>query len=67
MNGKSDLLVEKKSNPESTESRIRDVIRSLREVEKVLEKINGERKESASSLLKKTEIKRDQTVVGDCI
>lgn len=52
MNGKCDLLAEKRTDSDSTESRIRDVIRSLQEVEKVLEKINGERKESASSKLK---------------
>ena len=49
MNRKCDLLVEKKSNSASTESRIKDVIRSLQEVEKILDKINGEQKESASS------------------
>ena len=52
MNRKCDLLVKKKPDSASTESRIKDVIRSLQEVEKVLEKINGDRKESASSYLK---------------
>ena len=49
MNRKCDLLVEKRPDIASTESRIKDVIRSLQEVEKVLEKINGDRKESTSS------------------
>jgi len=52
MNGKCDLLTDKRTDSDSTESRIRDVIRSLQEVEKVLEKINGEKKESTSSNLK---------------
>jgi hypothetical protein len=49
MKKKCDLLLEKKSDSASAESRIKDVIRSLQEVEKVLEKINEERKEFASS------------------
>jgi hypothetical protein len=49
MKKKCDLLLEKKPDSASTESRIKDVIRSLQEVEKVLEKINGESKEIASS------------------
>ncbi len=44
MRRKCDLLAEKKSDSASTESRVKDVIRSLQEVEKVLEKINGEKK-----------------------
>ena len=49
MNRKSGLLVDKKRDSASTESRIKDVIRSLQEVEKVLEKINRDSKESTSS------------------
>lgn len=52
MNRKCDLLPEKKPDSASTESRIKDVIRSLQEVEKALEKIDRDRKESASSYLK---------------
>ncbi len=52
MNRKCDLLMKEKTDSASTESRVKDVIRSLQEVEKVLEKINGERKESVSSYLK---------------
>lgn len=52
MNRKCDLLVEKKSDSAFTESRVKDVIRSLQDVEKVLEKINGDKKESASSYVK---------------
>ena len=52
MNRKRDLLLEKKPDFASTESRIKDVIRSLQEVEKALEKIDRDRKESASSYLK---------------
>jgi hypothetical protein len=52
MNRKCDLLLKKKPDFASTESRIKDVIRSLQEVEKTLEKINKDRKESASSYLK---------------
>ncbi len=44
--------MKEKTDSASTESRVKDVIRSLQEVEKVLEKINGERKESVSSYLK---------------
>lgn len=55
MNRKGDLLVEKKPDSASAESRIKEVIQSLQEVEKVLEKINGDRKESASSNLKETQ------------
>ena len=47
-----DLFIGKKPDSASTESRVKDVIRSLQEVEKVLEKINGEKKESTSSNLK---------------
>ena len=49
MNRKRDLLLEKKPDSAFTESRIKDVIRSLQEVEKALEKIDRDRKKSASS------------------
>jgi hypothetical protein len=52
MNRKCDPLLEKKHDSASTESRIKDVIRSLQEVEKALEKIDRDWKESASSYLK---------------
>ena len=67
MKKKCDLLVEKKSDSVSTESRVKDVIRSLQEVEKILEKINGDKKESASPYLKQTQVKKEQTVLEDCI
>jgi len=54
MNRKRSLIVEKKADLASTESRIEDVIRSLQEVEKAVEKIDRDRKESASSHLKQT-------------
>ena len=65
MKSKCDQLVEKKPDSASTESRIKEVIRSLQEVDKVLEKINGDRKNLASSYPKNTQIEKDQTVVGD--
>lgn len=52
MDRKCDLLEEKKPDSASTESRVKDVIRSLQDVEKVLAKINGDKKESASPYLK---------------
>jgi hypothetical protein len=51
MKRKNDLLMEKRADSVSTESRIKDVIRSLKEVEKALEKIDGYRKKSTSSYL----------------
>jgi hypothetical protein len=48
MNRMNDLLEEKKPDSASTESRVKDVIRSLQEVEKILENINGDREESTS-------------------
>ena len=52
MNRKCDLLREKKPDSASPESRIKDVIRSLQEVEKAIDKIDRDKKESASSYLK---------------
>jgi hypothetical protein len=52
MDRKCNLLEEKKPVSASTESRVKDVIRSLQEVEKVLAKINGDKKGSASPYLK---------------
>ena len=67
MNRKCVRLVEKRPNCASVESRIKDVIRSLQEVEKVLKKVDKDRKESASSSLKRIQIKKNQTVEGECV
>jgi len=49
MNRKCDLVLEKRPDSASTESRVKDVIRSLQDLEKALEKIDRDMKESASS------------------
>ncbi len=67
MNRKHDLKIEKRPDCGSIESRIKDVIRSIQEVEEVLKKVNSDRKESASSSLRRIQIKKDQTVAGECI
>jgi hypothetical protein len=51
MNRKRNSILEKKADLASTESRIEDVIRSLQEVEKALEKIDRDSKKSDSIYL----------------
>ena len=52
MDGKRESILRKKADLASTESRIENVIQTLQEVEKALEKIERDSKGSASSYLK---------------